>query len=101
MTMEETQHQQFRGVVCLHCKAPIPVPAVVGRTGVDLREGEEALQGNSQVFAVRCPVCLKEKPYWTKEIVTFEGIPEFTVSFAYPVSVHAFGQGEIAKVVKA
>jgi hypothetical protein len=100
MTIEETDRQQFRGVVCLHCKAPIPVPAVVGSTGVALREGAESSQGNSQVFNVRCPACHKEKPYWTREIVNFEGTPQLTVPFARPASVRTPRQGEIGKAAK-
>jgi hypothetical protein len=101
MTMEETERQQFRGVVCLHCKAPIPVPAVVGSTRVALREGTEFSQGNSQVFNVRCPACHKEKPYWTREIVNFERTAEITFPFARPASVRMLRQGEIGKAAKA
>jgi hypothetical protein len=101
MTMEETERQQFRGVVCLHCNAPIPVPAVVGHTGGTLRDGVEFSQGNSQVFNVRCPVCHKEKPYWTQEIVTFEGIPKTAALPVQPGSVRSFRQGEMGKAAKA
>jgi hypothetical protein len=101
MTMEETERQQFRAVVCLHCKAAIPVPAVVGHTGGALHDGDESSQGNSQVFSVRCPVCHKEKPYWTREIVNFDGTPGHTVPPAGPASVRTFRQGEIGKAAKA
>jgi hypothetical protein len=101
MTMEETERQQFRGVVCLHCKAPIAVPAVVGSTGVGLRDGAESSQGNSQVFNLRCPACHKEKPYWTREIVNFDGNPGHTVPPVQPASVRTFRQVEIGKAAKA
>jgi hypothetical protein len=94
----ETERQQFRGVVCLHCKAPIPVPAVVGKTGTSLSDSPQA---NSQVFNVRCPACHKEKPYRTKEIVNFEGTPELRVPRARPASARSFLQGEIGKAAKA
>ncbi len=100
MTMETERHQ-FRGVVCLHCKAPIPVPAVVGHTKVASHDGPEVIQANSQVFNVRCPVCYKEKPYWTREILNFEGIPGITFSPVQPASVRAFQQGEVGKAAKA
>jgi hypothetical protein len=101
MTIEETDRQQFQGVVCLHCKAPIPVPAVVGHTGVAPHEGAESSLGNSQVFNVRCSACHKEKPYWTREIVTFEGTPEIAVFPVRAASVRSFRQGEIGKAAKA
>ena len=97
----ETESRQFRGVVCLHCKAAIPVPAVVGHTGFDADDGTESNQRNSQVFNLRCPVCHKEKPYWTREIVNFDGAPSVMVSPADPASVRAYLQGEIAKSAKA
>jgi hypothetical protein len=101
MTIEETDRQQYRGVVCLHCKAPIPVPAVVGFTRVAPIEGAETSQANSQVFNVRCPVCHKEKPYWTMEIVNFVGTPESAIFPVRPASVRSFRQGEIGKAAKA
>jgi hypothetical protein len=101
MTMEETEPQQFRGVVCLHCKAPIPVPAVVGHTGGSLRDGVEFSQENSQVFNVRCPVCHKEKPYWTQEIVTFDVTPEQKIQTVGPASLGAFRQDQMGKAAKA
>jgi hypothetical protein len=101
MTTEETERQQFQGVVCLHCKAPIPVPAVVGQTGSSLRDGVESSQGNSQVFNVRCPVCHKEKPYWRQEIVTFDGTPEHKIQTVGAASMGAFRQDQMGKAAKA
>jgi hypothetical protein len=97
----DTREQTFRGVVCLHCKSPIPVPAVVGHTGDDSYDGTEFPQRNSQVFNLRCPICHKEKPYWTQEIVNFDGTPEVTIFSARPVSVQSFRQGGVAKAAKA
>ena len=39
------------------------------------REENESSPRKSQVFNLRCPVCHKEKPYRTSEIVDFEGEP--------------------------
>jgi hypothetical protein len=97
----QTEQPTFLGVVCLHCKAPIPVPAVVGHTGDGLQTAAELPQRNSQVFNVRCPGCHKERPYWTKEIVNFTGTPEMTIYSARPVSVQHFRQSEIGKAAKA
>ena len=76
----ETEHPTFRGVMCLHCKAPIPVPAIVGCMQEGESEDAEFSQRKSQVFNVRCPSCYKEKPYRTREIVNFEGAPETTTA---------------------
>ena len=102
MTLEtETRH--FRGVVCLHCKAPIPVPVVVGGTGRPVPEaGQDDLsQSNSLVFALRCPSCHKEKPYRTREIVDFEGSPEVSTPFARPNSVRTPRQNDQSRAAKA
>ena len=96
----ETERQQFRGVVCLHCKSPIPVPAVVGHTGADLQDGAESSERNSKVFNLRCPACHKEKPYWTQEIVNFEGTPELTIPSTGPARVNSFRQDGMAKAAK-
>jgi hypothetical protein len=93
----ETDSRQIRGVVCLHCKTPIAVPAVVGHTGFAHRDGSESEQGNSQVFNLRCPSCHKEKPYWTREIVNFSEIPVPALT----ASVRSFRQGDIGKAAKA
>lgn len=102
MTLE-TEREHFRGVVCLHCKAPIPVPAIVG-TQVNTLHGEgqlEASQAKSLVFTLRCPNCHKEKPYRTREIVNFDGSPEVKAPFALPTSVRLSQRGEQAKTAKA
>jgi hypothetical protein len=96
----ETERQQFRGVVCLHCQSPIPVPAVVGTTGIAFHDGGESSHRNSQVFNLRCPVCHKEKPYWTQEIVNFDGTPEPTHLIARPASMRFFEQVGLAKAAK-
>jgi hypothetical protein len=97
----ETESQYFRGVVCLHCKAPIPVPAIVGRTTAASDDGQEAWRENSTVFNLRCPTCRKEKPYRTREIVDFEGTPEARIPQFQPTSPRSFQSGEISKAAKA
>lgn len=78
----ELERPTFRGVICLHCKAPIPVPAIVGGFAASSETDEiEKMQRKSQVFNLRCPCCLKEKPYRTREIVNFEVKPEASMFF--------------------
>ena len=62
----ETERPIFRGVVCLHCKEPVPVPAIVGSLQAASSDETESSQRKSQVFNLRCPYCHKEKPYRTQ-----------------------------------
>jgi hypothetical protein len=96
----DTERPTFRGVVCLHCKAHIPVPAIVSNVQA-ANDGTESSQRKSQVFNLRCPSCQKEKPYRTKEIVDFEGIPETAVFQDRPAPVRWYPQDGMARVAKA
>jgi hypothetical protein len=93
----ETERPTFRGVVCLHCKGSIPVPAIVGTAG----EGTETSQRKSQVFNLRCPSCHKEKPYRTREIVDFEGTPQASVFSERPAPVRWYPQDGMTRAAKA
>jgi hypothetical protein len=96
----ETVPQTFRGVVCLHCKAAIPVPSIVG--GAEgANAGSEASLRKSQVFNLRCPVCHKEKPYRTKEIVNFEGTPQTIPTLDPPVPLRWYAQDGMTRAAKA
>jgi len=99
MTLE-TEHRTFRGVACLHCKAPIPVPAIVAGLQAS-SEGPEQSQKKSQVFNLRCPKCHKEKPYRTKEIVEFEGTPEAATAPDPPAPVRWIPQDGMTRAAKA
>ena len=99
MTLE-TDRATFRGVTCLHCKAPIPVPAIVGSLEASSDELESS-QRKSQVFNLRCPKCHKEKPYRTKEILEFEGTPDTTMTPERPSPVRWFPQDGMTRAAKA
>jgi hypothetical protein len=96
----ETERPTFRGVVCLHCKASIPVPAIVGNLQA-ANDGTESSQRKSQVFNIRCPQCHKEKPYRTREIVDFEGTPEATIAPERPSPVRWYPQDGMVRAAKA
>jgi hypothetical protein len=98
---QEKELQQFLGVACLHCGTPIPVPAIVGTIEAALRAGGESSPGNSAVFNLRCPVCRKEKPYRTREIVNFEGTPQAVNPLAQTRSVRLRQQNGMVKTAKA
>ena len=96
----EIERPTFRAVVCLHCKASIPVPAIVGSEQA-ANDGTDLSQRKSQVFNLRCPSCLKEKPYRTREIVDFDGTPETAMFQNPPAPVRWFPQDGMARVAKA
>ena len=100
MTLD-TERQFFRGVVCLHCKAAIPVPAIVQNFQLAPAQDANASQGKSAVFNLRCSTCHKEKPYRTSEIINFEGIPAPVAPFAQPASMRSFPLGGIVRTAKA
>jgi hypothetical protein len=96
----ETERPTFRGVVCLHCKAPVPVPAIVGSLQAASDTAEPSLR-RSQVFNLRCPSCHKEKPYRTREIVDFEGTPDALITFERPAPVRWYPQDGLTRAAKA
>ena len=100
MTLDK-ELQSFRGVVCLHCKAPIPVPEVVRNIQMALLRETGASHENSPVFNLRCSACHKEKPYRIREIVDFEGTPQPVSPFAQPGSVRPFGLDGATRFAKA
>jgi hypothetical protein len=100
MTLE-TERPIFRGVACLHCNAPIPVPAIVGSLQAAESESAESSQRNSQVFNLRCPQCQKEKPYRTREIVEFEGTAEKAMTLERPAPVRWYPQDGMTRAAKA
>lgn len=93
----ETERPTFRAVVCLHCKAPIPVPGIVD----SLSDGNGVSQKKSQVFNLRCPSCHKEKPYRTREIVDFEGTPEAALAPERPAPVPWYPPDGLSRAAKA
>ncbi len=95
-----TEAPTYRGVSCLHCKAPIPVPAIVRNASASLESGDES-QRKSQVFNLRCPYCHKEKPYRTREIVDFDGTPEEILAEIRPAPVNWYPQPGLSRTAKA
>ena len=97
----DTEHQTFRGVVCLHCKAPIPVPAIVTSLQEYSSDAAGSAPRKSQVFNIRCPQCHKEKPYRTREILEFEGTPESIKVPERPTPVRWYPQDGLTRAAKA
>jgi hypothetical protein len=74
---QSSESKHFRGVVCVRCGQPIPVPSVVGRKGTSTRSiGQNSPQEmNSRVFTLRCRACQSEYPYVMTQIVDCEDLP--------------------------
>jgi hypothetical protein len=74
MMIPEIQ-QHYRGVLCLHCRQPIPISPLIASREAELSGNKAATpQGRKcQVFNIRCAACGKEKPYTTSEIREIPG----------------------------
>lgn len=73
-TEERETVQRYRGVLCGHCRQPIPLPGIVERLAdTDAESGAE--NRNIRSFHLRCRVCEREKTYQTGDIAEFEGVP--------------------------
>jgi hypothetical protein len=69
--------KKYRGVLCLHCRQPIPLPAAVTRR---VAEGGEKGQDffsemGPRVFTLRCRACHGEGLYAESKFVDCEGTP--------------------------
>jgi hypothetical protein len=69
--MNAVSKESYRGVLCMSCRKPIPVPGIL----VSLDRVNETTDRQERVFSLRCRCCNREKPYRTSEIVEFEGAP--------------------------
>ena len=81
MTHEAVQ-QSYRGVRCLSCRQPIPLPAILLEVDSELRRSgaEGADEHSTRVFSLRCRACEREKPYRMTDITDFEGQPRTRAS---------------------
>jgi len=75
MTSELTE-KSFQAVRCLYCSEPIRLSTRLLELCHADSDGTTAeLQGQCQVFILRCEACSKESRYLKTEIVTLEGDP--------------------------
>lgn len=72
MTQDVTK-ESYRGVLCLSCRQPIPLPPIVVRMEA-LPQGQHSEQ-RERVFSLRCRACDREKPYRSRDILEFDGTP--------------------------
>ncbi len=69
--------ESYRGVLCMSCRQPIPLPEIVIRLELhsEGRAAEHVHEVRGHVFSLRCRACDREKPYRSADIVEFEGAP--------------------------
>jgi len=80
--MNQEVKQQYRGVLCIHCRQPIPLPATVSRRAVEPEGGESSNAHGLEprVFTLRCRVCQEEGLYTESKFIDCEGAPRARVA---------------------
>jgi hypothetical protein len=75
--MNQEAKQQYRGVLCIHCRQPIPLPTTVSRrTAANKDENSgDAHDAGPRVFTLRCRVCQEEGLYTESKFIDCEGTP--------------------------
>ena len=97
----ETVQQSYRGVRCLSCRQPIPLPAILTKMDSTFsgNESPAAHELPTRVFSLRCRACEREKPYRASDILDFEGAPRIRTSrsfTAHPKGRHSGGLSRTA-----
>jgi hypothetical protein len=74
----DDEKQHYRGVLCLCCRQPIPLPAILISMESRLAECDPFFEEehSHRVFTLRCRACEKEMPYRTSAILDIEGTPK-------------------------
>ena len=75
--------QQYRGVLCLHCRQPIPLSYFAASKECGFKEKEASRRDESTVrsftvssFTLRCRVCEGEGLYTALEVIDCDGTPK-------------------------
>lgn len=73
----EATKEQYRGVLCIHCRQPIPLSASLVRKEKEMRESEpsEMSELTSRSFNLRCRACHGEALYTEADTIDVEGTP--------------------------
>ncbi len=73
----EAGKEQYRGVLCIHCRQPIPLSASQVRREKEMRESElnELTELRSTSFNLRCRACHGEATYTPADTIDCDGAP--------------------------
>ena len=73
----EASKEQYRGVLCIHCRQPIPLSASQVRKEKEMRESEanEVAELRSSSFNLRCRACHGEATYTPGDTIDCDGTP--------------------------
>ena len=73
----EASKEQYRGVLCIHCRQPIPLSASQVRKEKEMRESEanEVMELRSSSFNLRCRACHGEATYTPADTIDCDGTP--------------------------
>jgi hypothetical protein len=65
----------YRGILCLYCSQPIPIPARAKMLESESHKSQpdNRSEEQPQVILLRCKCCEKEAPYAVAEIAHFQG----------------------------
>jgi hypothetical protein len=81
--------QQYRGVLCLHCRQPIPLSSFAASKECGFNQNEASHRDDSAVrsftvssFTLRCRVCEGEGLYTALDVIDCNGTPRIRSSQA-------------------
>jgi hypothetical protein len=79
---QDVAKPSYRGVLCMSCRQPIPLPAIV-LSLVPPRGSEESTwtEHTERAFTLRCRACGRERPYRSVDVIELEGVPRLGVSY--------------------
>ena len=95
MMVEAFEEKRYRGVLCLCCRQPIPLPAIASRRE-PTSESAPAQRGD-RVYSLRCRACDKEMPYRESAVVEIEGTPRNRASRAHDRAKLLRGQNPLSR----
>lgn len=84
---QQAVQQSYRGVRCMSCRQPIPLPSFLIENDSRMRglSNQPADEHSTRVFSLRCRACEREKPYRTSDITDFDGEPRIRLRRAHPL----------------
>jgi hypothetical protein len=97
--MIQEAKQYYRGVLCLHCRQPIPLPAAVARREADRKATPAVPEGDisPRVFTLRCRACQGEGLYTEAKFIDCEGTPRVRHTQPRKASPSAHQPGNLSR----